>query len=109
VRRGGRQAALSIGAEVGYNARWRASALRTIAACALAFMLAVPWDVSAADTLPNFMQQHGSGAALTPGEWCAMALLSMESLYTKDRTRIAISEMARNRGCHEAPQYQPDH
>jgi hypothetical protein len=83
--------------------------VRTIVACALVFTLAVPWDVSAADTLPDFMQQHGLGATLTPEEWCAMALLTMESLYTKDRARIAISEMARNRGCYRAPQYRPDH
>jgi hypothetical protein len=83
--------------------------VRTIAACAIVFMLAVPWDVSAADTLPDFMQQHGSGETLTPEEWCSMALLAMESLYTKDRTRVAISEMARYRGCYEAPQYQLDH
>jgi hypothetical protein len=84
--------------------------VRTIVAYALAFTLAVAWNVSAADTLPEFMQQQpGSGATLTPGEWCAMALLSMESLYTKDRTRITISEMARNRGCYGAPQYRPDH
>jgi hypothetical protein len=84
--------------------------VRAIAACAFAFMLAVlPWDVSAADTLSDFMQQHGWGETLTPEEWCSMALLAMESLYTKDRTRVAISEMARNRGCYKAPQYQLDH
>jgi hypothetical protein len=83
--------------------------VRAIAACAFAFMLAVPWDVSAADPLPDFMQQHGSGEPLTREEWCAMALLTMESLYTKDRTRIAISEMARNWGCYGAPQHQLDH
>jgi hypothetical protein len=83
--------------------------VRTIAACAFAFMLAVPWGVLVADPLPDFMQQHGSGKTLTPEEWCTMALLTMESLYTKDQTRVAISEMARNRGCHEAPQYELDH
>jgi hypothetical protein len=83
--------------------------VRTVAACAFAFMLAVPWDVSAADTLPDFMQQQRSGESLTPDEWCAMALLTMESLYTKDRTRMVISEMARNRGCYESLPYQRDH
>jgi hypothetical protein len=83
--------------------------VRTIAVCAFAFMLAVPWDVFAADPLLDFMQQHGSGEPLTGEEWCTMALLTMESLYTKDRTRIAISEMARNRGCFEEPQHQLDH
>jgi hypothetical protein len=68
----------------------------------------VPLNVSAADPLADFMQQHGSGQrSLTPEEWCEMALLTMASRYTNEQTRIAISEMARNRGCYEAPQAQP--
>jgi hypothetical protein len=83
--------------------------MRIFAACVLVFTLSLGWNMSAADTVPDFMQQSGSSATLSPEEWCAMALLTMERLYTKDRTRMAISEMARNRGCYEAPHYQPDH
>jgi hypothetical protein len=58
------------------------------------------------DPLVEFWQQQGS-RPLTPAEWCQLALLAMASPRANEQVRIAIREMARNRGCYEAPQAQP--
>ena len=42
-------------------------------------------------------------AQLTPQQWCAKAVMLMGSHYIAEQGREALLEMARNRGCFNAP------
>jgi hypothetical protein len=78
--------------------------VRIIAACILVAAISAPLDVSAADPLNGIVKQLNSfGRRLTQTELCQLALLAMASRYADEQTRMALNEMLRNRGCHEAP------
>jgi hypothetical protein len=70
--------------------------------------LSAPLQMSAADPLSDLVGQlNSAGRPLTQEEWCRLALLTMGSPNANEQTRMAINEMARNRGCYAAPQAQP--
>src|SRR5437879_7880655 len=80
----------------------------------LAAALSAPWDLSGSDVTPiitpkaldDFIQQRGLGPApLTKEEWCQLALLVPEA---NEQTRMAINDMARNRGCYTEAQSSKD-
>jgi hypothetical protein len=79
----------------------------------LAAALSAPWDVCASDITPkaldDFIQQRGLGPApLTKEEWCQLALLAISSPEANEQTRMAINDMARNRGCYTEAQSSKD-
>jgi hypothetical protein len=82
---------------------------RAVTFFVLVAALSAPLNISAADPLSDLVGQlNSAGRPLTQEEWCRLALLTMGSRSANEQTRMAINEMARNRGCYAAPQAQPE-